>query len=419
MGKTLAEKILSQKSGTDARTGDIVISQVDLVFVQDTTGPLTVRQFLQSGIKDPAHPDKTILFMDHAAPSPQSALSNDHMFLRQFARQVKVKLSDVGEGVCHQIVAESYAKPGDVIVGADSHTVTAGGLGAFATGMGSSDIAIAMALGKTWFRVPETVKIQIAGDFQKGVSAKDLILHLIGLIGADGATYKSLEFSGTPVDRLPVAERLTISNMAVEAGAKVGLFAADKLTQAYLAEHNRAQDYQPVFPDADAVYERTISIDLDKLEPTISRPHTVDNTATVKSLKGTRIQQVFIGTCTNGRLEDLALAASILKGHHRHPDTRLIIGPASKPVLLEAIKKGYISTLIEAGAIILPPGCGACLGLHQGVLGSGEACLSTANRNFKGRMGNPDSLIYLAGVATAAVSAIKGEITDPRERIDL
>ena len=415
MGKTLAEKILSRSSGVDAKTGDIVISKVNLVFCQDTTGPLTVRQFLESGIKDPAQPDKTILFMDHAAPSPQAALSNDHLFLRQFARQYGVKLSDVGEGVCHQIVAESYAKPGDVIVGSDSHTVMAGGLGAFATGMGSSDVAIAMALGKTWFRVPETFKIQLTGDFRIGVYAKDLILHLIGKIGADGATYKSLEFAGEAVDRLPVNERLTIANMAVEAGAKVGVFQSDQLTRGYLESQGRVQDYQPLAADPDAIYERTINIDLNQLEPMVAKPHTVDNTASARSLKGTKIQQVFIGTCTNGRVEDLALAASILRGRKRHPDTRLIVGPASKAVLLEAIKKGYISTLIEAGAIILPPGCGACLGLHQGVLGNGEACLSTANRNFKGRMGNPDSFIYLANAATAAATAIRGEITDPRE----
>jgi 3-isopropylmalate/(R)-2-methylmalate dehydratase large subunit len=417
MGKTLAEKILSRKSGLDARAGDIVISSVDLVFVQDTTGPLTIRQFQQSGIQSAANPGKTILFMDHAAPSPQSALSDDHRFMRQFAEQTGVSLSDVGEGVCHQIVAERYAKPGDVIVGADSHTVTAGGLGAFATGMGSSDIAVAMGLGKTWFRVPETVKIQVTGEFRFGVYSKDLILHLIGLIGADGATYKSLEFAGESVERMRVSERLTVSNMAVEAGAKVGLFASDKLTAEYLEVQGRGQDYQPLAPDAAAEYLHTITIDLHKLEPTVAKPHSVDNTATAGELKGTKIQQVFIGTCTNGRLEDLALAAAILKGTKRHPDTRLIVGPASRTILLEAIKKGYISALIEAGAIILPPGCGACLGLHQGVLGSGEACLSTANRNFKGRMGNPDSSIYLASVATAAASAIKGEITDPREVI--
>jgi 3-isopropylmalate/(R)-2-methylmalate dehydratase large subunit len=415
MGKTIAEKILSEKSGTPARAGDIVIAKVDLVFVQDTTGPLTIRQFLESGIKKPAQPDKTVLFIDHAVPSPQSALSNDQIFLRQFAKQSGARLSDIGEGVCHQIVAESYAKPGDVIIGSDSHTVTAGGLGAFATGMGSSDVAVGMALGKNWFRVPETVKVQISGEFQRGVYAKDLILHLIGRIGADGATYKSLEFAGAAIDHLPVTDRLTISNMAVEAGAKVGLFAADELTWTYLASKGRGKDFRPIVPDSDAEYETAVPIDLNKLEPTVSKPHSVDNTATARDLKGTKIQQVFIGTCTNGRTEDLALAASILKGHKRHPDTRLIIGPASKAVLLEALEKGYIAELIKAGGVILPPGCGACLGVHQGVLGNGEACLSTANRNFKGRMGNPDSFIYLASTATAAASAIKGEITDPRD----
>ena len=416
MGKTLAEKILTHKSGTDARAGDIVISRVDLVFVQDTTGPLTVRQFQKAGLKL-ANPEKTVVFFDHAAPSPGAALSNDHKFMRQFVGQAGVKLSDVGEGVCHQRVVESFAKPGDVILGADSHTVTAGGLGAFATGMGSSDIAVAMGLGKTWLRVPETFKIQVTGDFPRGVYSKDLILHLIGLIGADGATYKSLEFAGNAIEHMDISERLTVSNMAVEAGAKVGIFASDKITREYLVRQGRGQDFQALSPDPDAQYEKIITIDLNQLEPTVSKPHTVDNTATAAELKGTRIDQVFIGTCTNGRTEDLALAASILKGKKRNRDIRLIIAPASKDILLEAIKKGYISDLIESGAIILPPGCGACLGVHQGALGTGEVCLSTANRNFKGRMGNPESFIYLASTATAAASAIRGEITDPREVI--
>jgi 3-isopropylmalate/(R)-2-methylmalate dehydratase large subunit len=415
MGKTLSEKILSEKSGVDARAGDIVIAGVDLAFVQDTTGPLTIRQFKQSGIEKVANPAKTVLFFDHAAPSPGAALSNDHILMRQFAEENGVVVSDVGEGVCHQRVAEEMARPGDVIVGADSHTVTAGGLGAFATGMGSSDVAVAMALGKTWFRVPETIKVQVEGEFRSGVYAKDLILHLIGLIGADGATYAALEFHGRAIDTMKVADRLTIANMAVESGAKVGLFQSDETTRQYLEEQGRGDDYRALSADSDAVYERTVTIDLDKLEPTVSKPHTVDNTAVVTELKGTKIQQVFIGTCTNGRLEDLALAAEILKGKRHSPGTRLIIGPASRNILEKAIKLGYISTLLEAGAIILPPGCGACLGVHQGVLGSGESCLSTANRNFKGRMGNPESFIYLASTATAAASAVTGEITDPRE----
>ncbi len=415
MGKTLAEKILSNRSGSDAKSGDIVIAGVDLVFVQDTTGPLTVRQFQASGFKSLANRQKTILFIDHAAPSPDNGLSNDHLFLRHFAQQTGAIISDVGDGVCHQIVVESLAKPGDVIVGADSHTVTAGGLSAFATGMGSSDVAVVFGLGKTWFRVPESIKVVLSGNFQKGVGAKDLVLHLIGQVGADGATYKALEFSGDTVGAMSMSQRFTVANMAVEAGAKVGLFPADETTRDYLASQGRGGHYQSVFPDADAIYEQTINIDVANLEPTISQPHAIDNTAPVKELKGTKVQQVFIGTCTNGRLEDLAIAANILKGKKRHPQTRLIIAPASQQVLLEAIKAVYIQSLIEAGAVILPPGCGPCLGLHQGVLGDGESCLSTSNRNFKGRMGNPEAFVYLGSPATAAATAIAGEITDPRE----
>jgi len=415
MGKTLAEKILSEKSGSDARAGDIVIAGVDLVFIQDTTGPLTVKQFQASGFKGLTNPQQTIVFIDHAVPSPSKGLSNDHLLLHQFAQQTGAIISGVGEGVCHQIVAESLARPGDVIVGSDSHTVTAGGIGAFATGMGSSDVAVVFGLGKTWFRVPESINIVLSGNFQKGVYAKDLILHLIGRIGADGATYKALEFSGDALGAMPVPQRLTVANMAVEAGGKVGIFPADGVTRDYLASQGRDGHYQPVSPDADAIYEQTIDIDLASLEPTISKPHTVDNTAPASKLKGTKIQQVFIGTCTNGRLEDLAVAADILKGKKIHPQTRLIIAPASRQVLLEAIKKSYIQSLLESGATILPPGCGPCLGLHQGALGDGESCLSTANRNFRGRMGNPEAFVYLGSPATAAATALAGEITDPRE----
>ncbi len=415
MGKTLAEKILSAKSDTEVYAGDIAIVRLDLVFVQDSTGPLTLRQLSETKLNTIHNPKRTVIFIDHSAPSPARELSNDHIFLRSFAEEKGIVLSDIGEGVCHQIVAESFANPGDIIVGADSHTVTAGALGAFATGMGSTDIAIAMALGKTWLRVPETISIVVNGRLPKGVCAKDLILHIIGRIGADGATYKALEFSGETVSAMEMPERLTIANMAVEAGAKVGLFPSDSITQGYLASRGRENQYIPLAPDHDANYESIIEMDAAKLEPTVARPHTVDNTTLAKELKGTKIAQVFIGTCTNGRLEDIRIAASILKGKERHPHTRLIVAPASQGVLLEALDRGYITTLIESGATIAPPGCAACLGVHQGVLGDGEACLSTANRNFKGRMGNPEAFIYLASPATAAATAIRGEITDPRE----
>ncbi len=415
MGKTLAEKILSLKSHGEAKAGDVVIADVDLAFVQDTTGPLTIRQFKESGFEALARPQQTIIFLDHAAPSPAQQLSNDHIFLRRFAAETDCGIYDVGEGICHQLVAENFANPGNVIVGADSHTVTAGALGAFATGMGSSDVAVVFALGKTWFRVPESFLIEVSGAFPPGVYAKDLILPLIGQIGADGANYRALEFGGKALAQMTISQRLTIANMAVEAGAKVGLFPSDEVTRRFLKQHGRGDKYRPLSADAGADYERVIPVNLDQLEPMLSLPHTVDNVRPVTQVKGVKIQQAFIGTCTNGRLEDLAVAAEILRGKKRHPGTRLLIAPASRQVFVQAIEKGYIRNLIEGGATILPPGCAACLGFHQGVLGDGEVCLSTANRNFKGRMGNPEAMIYLASPATAVASAIRGEITDPRE----
>jgi 3-isopropylmalate/(R)-2-methylmalate dehydratase large subunit len=415
VGKTISEIILGAKSNSDVRAGDIVVAQVDLAFVQDTTGPLTVRQFRAAGFKKTANTLKAAVFLDHAAPSQSREMSNDHILLREFAAQTGALISEVGDGVCHQLVAESLAKPGDLIIGTDSHTVTAGGLGAFACGMGSSDVAIALGLGKTWFRVPETFLIELTGKFKKGVNAKDLILCLIGKIGADGATYKALEFGGPGVVNVSMPGRLTVANMAVEAGAKAGIFPADELTRRFLTEQGRDGDYKPVRADDDAVYEKTIKIKLSELEPMVAKPHTVDNVVPVKEVAGTKIQQVSIGTCTNGRIEDIEIVAKILKGKHRHPKTRLIIAPASRAILLAATAAGYIETLLQAGAVILPPGCGSCLGLHQGVLGDGESCLSTANRNFKGRMGSPEAFVYLGNPATAAATAIKGEITDPRE----
>jgi len=417
MGKTLAEKILSLKSHSNAQAGDIVVAVVDLAFLQDTTGPLAISQFKESGFRVLAQPQRTAIFLDHAAPSPSGQLSNDHMLLRRFARETGCHIFEVGEGICHQLVVEHFANPGDVIVGSDSHTVTAGALGAFATGMGSSDVAVVLALGKTWFRVPESFLINLNGTFPQGVHAKDLILYLIGQIGADGATYKAVEFGGDALAYISMSQRLTIANMAVEAGAKVGLFPSDEITEDFLLAQGRGDGYERLHPDADADYERVISVNLAQLEPMVSCPHQVDNVLPVSKAKGIKVEQVFVGTCTNGRLEDLAIVADMIQGRRKHPDTRLLIAPASRWVLAQAIEKGYLQTLIGSGAIVLPPGCAACLGLHQGVLGDGEVCLSTANRNFKGRMGNPEAAVYLASPATAAASAIRGEITDPREII--
>ncbi len=415
MGKTLSEKILSCKSGTDARAGDIVIAPVDLAFIQDTTGPLTIRQFREIGSRSLANPHRTVIFLDHAVPSPSRQLSNDHRLLREFARETGCLIFEGGNGICHQLVAELFARPGDIIVGADSHTVTAGALGAFATGMGSSDVAVAFALGKTWLRVPESFKITVTGKFQNAVSAKDLILYIIGRLGADGANYKALEFDGETVADMSISQRLTVANMAVEIGAKVGVFTGDDITKKYLNVQERGKDYTSLQPDADADYEQVIDINASGIEPMVAVPHSVDNIAPARTLAGVTIQQVFIGTCTNGRLEDLAVAAAILKNRSCHPRVRMIVAPASRQVLTDAIKAGYIQILVDAGAVILPPGCAACLGLHQGIPGDNEACLSTANRNFKGRMGNPDASVYLASPATAAATALTGEITDPRK----
>lgn len=415
MGKTLAEKILGERSGGDVTAGQMVVAGVDLAFVQDTTGPLAVRQFRSAGFGKVADSLKAAVFLDHAAPSPNREMANDHMLLREFAHETGMCLFDTGDGVCHQVVAESLARPGDLLVGSDSHTVTAGGVGAFACGMGSTDVAVVLGLGKSWFRVPETVRVSVSGRLPDLVTGKDLILHLIGAIGADGATYMAIEFGGEGVDDLGVSQRLGVANMAVEAGAKAGLFPSDEATHAFLSGQGRGADFRPLQPDPDAVYARTVEIDASALEPTVARPHSVDNTAPAREVQGAPVQQVYIGTCTNGRLDDIELAARILKGRARHPRTRLVVSPSSRAVLRAAVAAGYIDDLLAAGAVMLPPGCGACLGMHQGVLGDGEACLTTANRNFKGRMGNAEAFVYLGSPATAAASAVTGEITDPRD----
>jgi len=414
MGKTIAEKILSEKAGKDVIPGEIIVAKVDLALVQDGTGPLTVEVFDKFGFKD-VKPDKAILFIDHAAPSPRKELSNAHNILRDFAKRTRAMVSDVGEGVSHQIMAEKYVKPGDLLVGADSHTCTGGGLGAFSTGMGSTDLALAFGLGKVWLKVPETFLFELKGRLPEGVYSKDIILHIIGTIGADGVTYKAMEFTGEVLDQLSQEARLTISNMAVEAGAKAGLIPTDETTKAYLKEYGRENDFRKIKADPDANYEKVFTIDVSNLEPVVSFPHTVDNTRKISEARGVKINQVFIGTCTNGRIEDLRIAASILKGRKKHPDIRLIVVPASRDVYKKALKEGLFDIFIDAGAAIMAPGCGPCVGVHEGVLGDNEKVLSTQNRNFLGRMGNPKGEIYLASPATAAASAITGEITDPRD----
>ncbi|VVB94360.1 Isopropylmalate/citramalate isomerase large subunit [uncultured archaeon] len=414
-GKTLSEKIITEHCGKVVKSGEVVIVNVDLSYVQDGTGPLTVRRMKEMGIEKAHNPKKTVFFLDHASPSPRMELSNDHEFLRDFARKTGIILSDVGNGISHHNSLEKYACPGDIIVGADSHTCTNGALGAFGTGMGSTDVAAAIALGKTWMKVPETFLVEVNGRLPKGVYSKDIILHLIGKISSNGATYKALEFTGSTIDSLTTAGRSTIANMSVEAGAKAGLFRPDGETRNFLKAMGREEVFRELKSDEDAVFEKRIEINAGELEPLIACPHLVDNVKKISEIGQVKVDEVFIGTSCNGRLEDLHIAASIMKGHIIHPGTRVIVTPASRLVYLEALKDGTIETLMEAGALVTASGCGACDGVHLGVLGDGEVCLATQPRNFKGRMGNPNSFIYLGNPAVAAATALAGEISDPRE----
>jgi 3-isopropylmalate/(R)-2-methylmalate dehydratase large subunit len=415
MGMTLSEKILSEHAGKEVRAGEIAVVKVDLAYTQDGTGPLAVRRIQEMGFDKVFNPLRTIFFFDHASPSPRFELSNDHAFLREFASKTGIQISDIGFGISHQVVAVKWVKRGKVVIGADSHTCTGGALGAFATGVGSTDAAVAIALGKVWLRVPETLRVVVEGKLPLGIYGKDIILHLIGKIGAAGGTYKALEFSGDTIESLEMAGRMTIANMAVEAGAKVGLFSSDEITRGWLIRMGRSEDFKEWLPDIDANYEKTIRIDATKLKPTIACPHQVDNTKTIDEIGEVKVDQVFLGTSCNGRLEDLHIAARILKGKAIYPKIRMIITPGSHMVYKEALKDGTMEIFVESGAVVTPPGCGACVGLHEGVLGEGEVCLATQPRNFKGRMGSPKSFIYLGSPAIAAATAIEGKIADPRK----
>ncbi len=414
MGKTVSEKILSAHSGQDAKAGDIVIANLDFIMGQDGTSGIIIDSFIKMAAKKIADPSKFVICIDHSAPSPNEGVSAIHKKIRDFTKAQGNLLYDIGCGVCHQLLPEQgLVVPGDLVIGADSHTCTYGAINVFSTGMGSTDVAAGAVAGKLWFKVPETIKVVYKGKLPKGVYSKDMILKLIGDIGADGATYMALEIYGETIDTLSVDARFTISNMAIECGAKVGLMLADKKVLDWVKVHSKRKP-NPVEPDKDAVYAKTIELDVSKLEPLVAKPHAVDNVAPVKAVEGTPIQQGFLGTCTNGRVEDLRIAASILKGKQVNSEVRFIVAPASKQVLMDAMKEGFVQTLLEAGAVMVAPGCGPCVGTHNGVPSDGENVISTANRNFKGRMGNPNAFIYLASPATVAASVIEGKITDPR-----
>jgi 3-isopropylmalate/(R)-2-methylmalate dehydratase large subunit len=416
MGQTFAQKILAQKAGLkEVEPGQIVTVQPDKLLTHDNTAAIA-KIFREIGVERVARPEINVIVLDHVVPAATEGHAKNHQQIRQFVKEQGItNFYDVGEGICHQVLPEKgHVLPGYLIVGSDSHTTTHGAFGAFAAGIGRTEAAAVMATGEIWLMVPHSFHINIEGQLPEGVHAKDVILYVIEDLGADGADYRAVEFTGSVIREMSVASRMVLCNMAAEMGAKIGVIEPDEKTRAWLSGRSDV-DYQEVFADPDASHERVIEYDVSGLLPQVARPHTVDNVAPVTEVAGTRVDQALIGTCTNGRLEDLQVAAQILRGHRIAPTTRLLILPASREVLLAAIAEGVIADLVTAGALILNPGCGPCLGAHEGVMAPGEVTISTANRNFKGRMGCKEAEIYLASPATVAASALAGEIVDPRE----
>lgn len=416
MGQTFAEKILAQKAGLkEVEPGQIVTVRPDKLLTHDNTAAIA-KIFHEIGVERVARPEISVIVLDHVVPAATEAHAKNHQQIRRFVAEQDIEsFYDVGEGICHQVLPEKgHALPGYLIVGSDSHTPTHGAFGAFSAGIGRTEAAAVMATGEIWLMVPHSYRIVVKGRMPKGVYAKDLILHIIGDLGADGADYRSVEFAGPVIERMSVASRMVLCNMVAEMGAKAGSVEPDEKTLAWLSGRAKAS-FSPVSADPDAVYERVLEYDVGDLFPQVARPHTVDNVVPVEDVAGTRVDQAFIGTCTNGRLEDFREAARILRGRQVAPNTRLLILPASREVLLAAVAEGLVTDLVSAGALVLNTGCGPCLGAHEGVMAPGEVTISTANRNFKGRMGCKDAEIYLASPATVAASALTGRITDPRQ----
>lgn len=413
MGKTIAEKIFSNHSGQDVSANDFVFSEVDLAMGHDYNGALTIDVFHEIG-KTVHDNHKVIFVFDHVSPSPSEKYSRFHSKIRTFCTKENIEFYDVGEGICHQLLPEKgWILPGDLIVGTDSHTCTYGALNAFSTGIGSTDMAAVLATGKLWFKVPETDLIVLKGHLSKGVLAKDVILFLTGELSSEDLIYHAIEFTGSVVEDLEIDERLTITNMVVEMGGKAGLMPCDEKTISWLRDRSLAT-ISPVVPDEDAIYKNRFSYNLSSLGPQVATPHDVGNVCPVEEVEGIKVQQAVLGTCTNGRLCDLEIAARLLKSKKIAEGVRLLVIPASRKVLLDALDRGLIEIFVEAGAIILPPGCGPCAGGHAGIPGDGENVISTANRNFKGRMGNEKANIFLASPATVAASSLQGKICDPR-----
>jgi 3-isopropylmalate/(R)-2-methylmalate dehydratase large subunit len=418
VGKTFAEKILARKSGQpEVKVGQIVMVEPDHLLMHDNAAAIVGKIKGELGRFGVAKPNMPVIVLDHVVPAATDKTAANHLAARRFVKEHAVPhFYDVGRGVCHQVmIEEGLALPGQVVVGSDSHTCSYGAVGAFATGIDRTEAAALLLRGETWLRVPETIKVVLRGKLRPPVSAKDLVLSIIGQIGADGANYCSVEFHGALAD-LSIDDRFTIANMGIEMGAKVAVFPVDAVAERYLGSIGAdPKSYQALWADADASYAREIAVDLDGIVPVVACPHQVDKVKPARELADLEIQQVLIGTCTNGRLSDLEVAADVLEGKQVAAGTRLLVLPASKRILDQALERGVIARLSRAGAMVLPPGCGPCLGAHLGVLAPGERCLSTANRNFKGRMGCKDSEIYLGSPATAAATAITGRLTDPRD----
>lgn len=420
MGMTMTQKILAEHAGLNkVEPGQLIMANVDLVLGNDITAPVAIREFKRMGAKRVFDRKKVALVPDHFTPNKDIKSAEQCRVLRQFARDMEIEnYFEVGQmGVEHALIPEKgLVVPGDVVIGADSHTCTYGALGAFSTGVGSTDMAAAMATGQAWFKVPEAIKFVLKGCLNKWVSGKDVILHIIGMIGVDGALYQSMEFTGEGVSSLSMDDRFTIANMAIEAGAKNGIFEVDDKTLEYVKQHS-TKEFKVYKADENAEYSKVFEIDLSSIPLTVAFPHLPSNTKTFDEIGDIPIDQVVIGSCTNGRLSDLRIAAQILKGHKVHPRVRTIIIPATQRIYLEAMREGLLEIFIEAGAVVSTPTCGPCLGGHMGILAKGERAVATTNRNFVGRMGHVDSEVYLASPAVAAASAITGKISSPEEVI--
>lgn len=412
MGLTFAEKLLAMKAGKEKTVpGEIVEVAPDVCMTHDNTAYIA-QTFQRIGVERVRDPSVHVITLDHCVPAANEKFANNHRQARGFAAEQGITLYDIGLGICHQVLPEmGWVRPGTLVVGADSHSTTYGAYGAFGTGITRSEAAVIMATGNIWLRVPESMKIRLEGEFRPGITSKDFMLHLAREIGTDGALYRSIEFCGPAVDQMSMASRVVMPNLCVEIGAKNGYIKADKITEAWL-QGRVHKPYTQVTPDADAEYVEVLTVDVTELPPMVSGPHHVDAGKPAKEFAGKKIQQAFFGSCCNNRLEDIAVVADVLHGKEIHPSVRMICVPASRETLLAALEEGHVQTIVQAGAIFLNPGCGPCMGNHEGILADGDVCISTSNRNFRGRMGNPNAEIYLASPRTVAASAVAGEIID-------